>query len=572
MITLGLTGGIASGKSTVAARLRQLGAAVIDADGLTRELVRPGSVALREITARFGAAVLGAGGALDRAALASIVFADDEARRELEAILHPRIWKAACAERDRLGELGYHVVFYEAALLVETGTYKQLDGLIVVTAPPEVQQRRVVARDGHAPKQAAARIAAQLPLADKVRLANWVIDNTGDEPELIRQVDALVKTLEAGFGPLTITEARGRKAPRRPAATSIARHAPVLADHYTTLIVGAPHPIALACATHLAAPEHVRVYLLSTQAAAPAMEQWAAASPFGARLTVLVGDAAHMHLGLSADEYSDLRQQLTSIVVIDETDDDDALGHAAWQGELVARQVLALATQAAAIDHVTYLSSTFVAGNDPGPYLESMAPTLGPWLFRYDEQKARVEAVYAAMRTQLPIVIARASACIDLAEDAVAQLAGNRLLAWMARHPHLPLPVPPWAQVHVVEASYVAEALAVLSRHRAAAGKTFHLISDALPVPTFSALMHHQGRARWGHGVMPLLQRLARQPRLAAHATRLARHAVPAALRPMRDTIYHQQSAASLLGPLGIKPRRAQDLVAEAVAQLPRAS
>lgn len=564
MITLGLTGGIASGKSTVAARLRQLGAAIIDADAITRDLVRPGSPALAAIVERFGPTVLGGDGALDRATLGNIVFADSDARKDLEAILHPRIWKAALAERDRLERIGYHVVFYEAALLVETGTYKQLDGLIVVSAPTDVQQRRLVARDGHSLTQARARIEAQLPLHDKIKVAGWHLDNAGTEADLIASVDRLVKVLESEFGPLTIAAAPAR--PRRGTVNAplVARYAPVLSDQYAALVIGAPNPIALSCAAHLAAPERAAVWLLVPPAALPAVEQWQQTSPVSARVTLLVGNPTHIHLGLASDEYRELCGRLTSIVVIDEDGDNEAPQASLTASLAVARHAIGLAKQAAALDHLTYLSSAFVAGTTAGPFLETMPPAAGPFLFDYDHRKAQVERTYAAMRAQLPIVIARASAALALAEADVEpseQLAGNRLLTWLQRFPHVPLPVAPDAYVHVVDVHYLGEALAALSRHRHAAGKTVHLVADPLAIRTFAAITRHPVPDGLAQHLMPWLHQLLRQPTVARFAALLSRKALPSALRPLRLAMYHQQQANALLGPLGIKSRRAEDLV-----------
>jgi dephospho-CoA kinase len=197
---VGLTGGIASGKSTVAAMLREMGAAVVDADALAREVVEPGEPALAEIARRFGPGVIAADGRLDRAALARIVFADEEARRDLGAITHPRV-AALAAERTRaLADAGAPIVFYEAALLVENGLHRGLSALIVVAVPPEVQLERLIRRDGLSADEARARLAAQLPLAEKIRVADYVIDNAGTVEDTRRQVEALYRKLLAEEG------------------------------------------------------------------------------------------------------------------------------------------------------------------------------------------------------------------------------------------------------------------------------------------------------------------------------------------------------------------------------------
>jgi dephospho-CoA kinase len=193
---IGLTGGIASGKSLVAKILRELGAPVIDADELARKAVEPGQPAYEDVVREFGPAVVGPDGALDRKRLADIVFADEEKRRRLGQITHPRIAQLALAETAALAARGAPLVIYEAALLVENGIHKNLGGLIVVKAEPEQQLARATARDGAGEGAARARIASQLPLADKLAVATHVIDNSGTPEETRRQVEKLWRELQ----------------------------------------------------------------------------------------------------------------------------------------------------------------------------------------------------------------------------------------------------------------------------------------------------------------------------------------------------------------------------------------
>ena len=195
---IGLTGGIASGKSTVSAMLRELGAHVIDADQVARDVVAPGTPALAEIQARFGPAVLHEDGALDRKKLGAIVFADPDARRALERITHPRIAAATQQEIARLAAAGVDPVIYDAALIVENRLYTWMQGLIVVSVPPEVQVARLMIRDDIDEAAAQARLAAQLPLAEKVAVATHVIDNSGTRADTEAQVRALWERLQTG--------------------------------------------------------------------------------------------------------------------------------------------------------------------------------------------------------------------------------------------------------------------------------------------------------------------------------------------------------------------------------------
>ena len=191
----GLTGNIGSGKSTVARLLAARGVPVIDADRIAREVVAPGTEALREIAARWPP-VVSADGALDRKALAALVFADPRERAALNQITHPRIAREAAARVAALAAAGQPVAVYEAALIVENRVYEGLAGLVVVTAPEEVQLARLHRRDGMTEAEARARIAAQLPAAEKLRHATFVIDNAGSEEDLAAQVDRLLATME----------------------------------------------------------------------------------------------------------------------------------------------------------------------------------------------------------------------------------------------------------------------------------------------------------------------------------------------------------------------------------------
>jgi dephospho-CoA kinase len=186
----GLTGGIASGKSVVAARFRERGLPVIDADALAREVVAPGTDGLREIVAAFGAGVVRPDGSLDRKAVAALVFGDSAKRRALNAITHPRITALTLARSQELASQGHALACYEAALIVENGAADAFRPLVVVTAPLEVQVARAVARDGCTEDDARARIASQTPLDAKVALADFVIENTGTLEELRARADA----------------------------------------------------------------------------------------------------------------------------------------------------------------------------------------------------------------------------------------------------------------------------------------------------------------------------------------------------------------------------------------------
>jgi dephospho-CoA kinase len=189
---LGLTGGIGSGKSTVARLFAARGVPVVDADALSRAAQAPGMPAHADIAAAWPA-VIAPDGTVDRKRLARIVFNDAPARLRLEAIMHPRIQELGEARFAQLAAAGHPLAIYEASLLVEANRHRDFDGLIVVTASPATQLARVLARGGLTEAEAKARIAAQLPLPEKLRHATAVIDNDGDLAATEAQVDAVLK-------------------------------------------------------------------------------------------------------------------------------------------------------------------------------------------------------------------------------------------------------------------------------------------------------------------------------------------------------------------------------------------
>jgi dephospho-CoA kinase len=177
ILRAGLTGGIASGKSTVARFFDELGACVIDADDLARQVTAPGGSAHQRVVDRFGRETLQDDGSIDREALARLVFSDAAAREALNAIAHPAVRAEASRRMARCAtERRSRVAIFDAALLVETGYYRELDQLVVLRCSPRTQQRRLEQRDGLSPKQAEARIAAQAPLERKLAVADHVID------------------------------------------------------------------------------------------------------------------------------------------------------------------------------------------------------------------------------------------------------------------------------------------------------------------------------------------------------------------------------------------------------------
>jgi dephospho-CoA kinase len=196
----GLTGGIASGKSAVAARLRARGVPVIDADELAREVVLPGTDGLAEVVRAFGAEYLSPDGTLDRKKLGAAVFLDDAKRRTLNAILHPRITARTVQVAAELGARGEPLACYEAALLVENGVSDAFRPLVVVSAPVDAQIGRAARRDGATDTEVRARIQAQMPLATKVKVADFVLENDGSLDDLRAKADDVLDAVCARLG------------------------------------------------------------------------------------------------------------------------------------------------------------------------------------------------------------------------------------------------------------------------------------------------------------------------------------------------------------------------------------
>lgn len=194
---VGLTGGIASGKTTVAKILQQLGAAVVDADALAREVVEPGHDAWREIVDTFGVEILQSDRTLDRQKLRAVIFNNTTARKKLESIIHPRV-RALAEERIRQhAAAGAEIVIYEVPLLFEGRLHEWLRPVVLVACDDAVQKQRLRQRDGLSAEEAQKHIDAQMSLEEKRRLADYVIENNGDLKDLQWQVEAVLKQIKA---------------------------------------------------------------------------------------------------------------------------------------------------------------------------------------------------------------------------------------------------------------------------------------------------------------------------------------------------------------------------------------
>jgi dephospho-CoA kinase len=197
MITIGLTGGIASGKSLVAEIFRRLGAAVIDSDSIAREVVEPGATGWQSVVAKFGQDILAPDSTIDRAKLGRIIFSDRERRNTLNAILHPLIINTV---RERVAALGRQypeaLVVTDIPLLIECGLQHEFDAVIVVWSPVELQRKRLMERDGLSAAEAQQRIDAQMALNEKQAHATYVIKNDGSEKQTEEQVKKIFLTIK----------------------------------------------------------------------------------------------------------------------------------------------------------------------------------------------------------------------------------------------------------------------------------------------------------------------------------------------------------------------------------------
>jgi dephospho-CoA kinase len=522
---IGLTGGIASGKSAVARMLIQRGAAVIDADQLARQIVEPGQPALAELVARFGAAILTHDGQLDRKRLGAIAFADEDARRDLGRITHPRIAAASAQAIAAWADAGASVVFYEAALLVENRAYSGLAGLVVVSAPVEVQEQRVMARDGLSAEEARARIAAQLPLAEKEKVATWVIQNVGDLDALASEVDRVVADIEAKYGPI--------KAPSRgngPAAPARSRE--------VALITGFPAFTAKRMiAKLLAAEPETKLYVLARDKFAPEADALLERLGAGDRAEVLVGDVCDMDLGLSSAEYRGLSRELTWVHhlagIYFMGVDDETMRRVNVGG---TRTVLELARDAARLERLVHWSTATVSGNRNGTVYEEDLDAGQKFHNGYERTKYESEKMVRAAMRQLPITVLRPSIIVgDSRDGEIDRLDGPYylmvLIATNASGLRLPILGRGDSPLHLVPIDYVIDAAWQVMHSAGAAGKTFHLVDPnpmsaravfegvadhaktekprgSIPGPLARAVLRTPGLSRLGRGPLSFLDLL----------------------------------------------------------------
>ena len=515
---IGLTGGIASGKTTVARMLVSRGAAVVDADLLARQIVEPGQPALAELVARFGAAILTVDGRLDRKRLAAIAFADPAARADLERITHPRIAAASAAAIATWADAGANVVFYEAALLVERRSHTGLAGLVVVSVPPELQYARLVDRDQMSPDEASARIAAQAPLADKLAAATWVIENTGDLAALDREVARVVADIEAKLGAIRVP---------KPARAETATGRSKRAAQPAALLTGYPALTAKRMiAQILRAEPDTHLYVLTRDTLAGEAASFLAKLASGTGHThaeVLAGDLGNMDLGLSSGEYHALTRELTWIHHLTSTFMGVDQNTARRTHVAGTRAVLDLARDASRLERVVHWSTVMVSGDRTGTFYEDDLEAGQKFRTAYERAKYEAERMVRAAMRQLPITVVRPAFIVgDSGTGEIDILDGPYyllvLIATNASGVRLPLLGRSDAPLHLVPVDYVVDAAWHVARSEGAAGKTFHIV-DPAPLSVravFESVAEHANTQKpRGHIPRPIARAVLRTPGLS---------------------------------------------------------
>jgi dephospho-CoA kinase len=508
---IGLTGGIASGKSTVARMLAARGAAIVDADLLARQVVEPGQPALAELVARFGPAILAPDGTLDRKRLGAIAFADPAARADLNRITHPRIVAASAAAIAKWSDEGANVVFYEAALLVENNSHRTLPALLVVAASPEVQLARVMARDSLSAEDAQKRIASQLPLEDKRKAATWVIENNGDEQALAREVDRVVAEIEKRFGAVRVPK-RERAATRND-------------DGDVALVTGFPAFTAKRMIAKLLANEPTtKLYVLAQQKFADEAQRLLLSLDAGPRAEVLVGDVCDMDLGLSSAEYRALSKELTWIhhlAGIYFMGVDDATARRV--NVTGTRTVLDLARDCGRLERVVHWSTAMVSGDRRGTFYEEDLEAGQKFHNGYERTKYEAERLVRGALRQLPITILRPGIIVgDSRTGEIDKLDGPYylivLIATNASGMRLPILGRGDNPLHLVPIDYVIDAAWHIGRQERSAGKTFHIVDPAPQTAraVFEAVAEHANTEKpRGSIPRPLARAVLKTPGLA---------------------------------------------------------
>jgi dephospho-CoA kinase len=558
---IGLTGGIASGKSAVAEALRSRGAAIVDADLVARQVVEPGQPALAELVGRFGSQILGPDGRLDRKAMGALVFADPGARADLNRITHPRIAAASQAEIARHVQAGAPVVFYEAALLVENRAHEWLDAVIVVAAPPEVQKQRMMARDGLDQAAAEARLASQLPLEEKLKVATWVIDNQGDRATLAAQIDVLWKDLEGRYGALVApppSVSGVMPAMSEADVHDSEPHAERLPER--VLVTGFPAFTARRMVRQILDRDPTAtVHLLALPRFTDDAERFVRSLPHPTRVRIVTGDVCAMDLGLSTAEYHALAAEITTIQHLAGTYywgvDADTARRINVGG---TRGIVDLAADCRRLRRLVHWSTVQVSGRRHGVVLEDELDVGQRFHNHYEATKLAAEVIAREAMRRMPVTIVRPGIIVgDSTTGEIDKLDGPYylivLFATNAWPVHLPLPGRGSSPLYLTPIDFVIEAGYRLGLDDRAAGRTVHVVDpNPLPARRVLELVAEHAHTPAPRGFVPasLARALLRAPGLG----KLTR--APAAVVDLLSTpvLYHQGHANELLGDLVCPP------------------
>ncbi len=425
-------------------------------------------------------------------------------------------------------------MFYEAALLVENRVHTGLSGLVVVSASSEVQEQRVIERDGLTLDEARARIAAQLPLEEKVKVANWVIQNNGDRDALAAEVDRVVGELEAKYGSIKApSRGNGHHASQRPREVA--------------LVTGFPAFTARRMiAKLLKAEPDTKIYVLARDKFAPEADALLESLKAGDRAEVLVGDVCDMDLGLSSLEYRALCKELTWIHhlagIYFMGVDEPTMRRVNISG---TRNVLGLARDAAQLERLVHWSTTTVSGGREGTVYEEDLEAGQKFHNGYERSKYDAEKLVRTAMRQLPVTIVRPSIIVgDSKTGEIDRLDGPYylmvLIATNASGLRLPILGRGDSPLHLVPIDYVIDAAWQVAHSQGAAGKTFHLV-DPEPLSArdvFEGVAEHAKTEKpRGHIPRPLARAVLKTPGLA----RLGRG--PLTFLDMIDhTVHYDQS------------------------------
>ena len=492
-LLIGLTGGIGAGKSTVAAMFQALGAEVVDADVVARQVTEPPSETLEQLVAVFGRECIGQDGTLNRAWVAEHVFANDEARKKLEAIMHPAIATFSEAEFVRLGDSGANWIVYEASLLIEAGRHTAMDIVVVVVANDATRLARLVER-GMKAESAQRRIAAQLSQEEKRAVADYVIDNSGTLAETEQQVATMWRQITGRFLVARAMTARN------------------------TLVTGFPLFTARRMILHLLDEEkRGRIFLFARHRDAGLVDDFLSTLEEDERKRIepLLGNVSSLDLGLSGREFKNLR---ASVHCIHHMAGKYYLGTSKTEIEQVniggTRGVIELALDAKDLRRLCFWSTAFVSGDRDGVVLEDELFVGQRWHNEYEHSKYAAEKIVRNMWGKIPSTIFRPSIIVgDSKTGEIGRYDGPyHFVSVLMSSPfdlHGSLPGKGVGPLNLVPIDFVVSAAHLIAAMDGSVSKTVHLV-DPSPLSAKGVFDLVADRLATSAPKKPLRGRLAR--------------------------------------------------------------